>query len=103
MGRAPGTPLSRSNASTPTTLRAQRRRFASEGSSPRWDSGTWSMRTLWYGPYLVLGASFVSYKLKDPRQQYRLAGLDFDWVGPNVELSGEGVYRTADRPQTSSE
>jgi hypothetical protein len=52
---------------------------------------------------LSLGASFVSYKLKDPRQQYRLAGLDFDWVGPNVELSGEGVYRTADRPQTSSE
>ncbi len=52
---------------------------------------------------LSLGASFVSYELKNPRQKYRLGGLDFDWMGPHIELSGEGVYRTADRPQTPSE
>jgi hypothetical protein len=52
---------------------------------------------------LSLGASFVSYELKAPRQNYRLAGLDFDWMGPHVELSAEGVYRTADRPQTPRE
>jgi len=56
-----------------------------------------------HGDRLSLGASFVSYELKDPRQKYRLAGLNFDWMGPHVELSGEGVYRTADRPQIPSE
>jgi hypothetical protein len=56
-----------------------------------------------HGDQLSLGASFVGYELKDPRQKYRLAGLNFGWMGPHVELSAEGVYRTADRPQTPSE
>jgi hypothetical protein len=52
---------------------------------------------------LSLGASFVTYDLQDPRKKYRLAGLDFDWMGPGIELNGEGVYRTAHDPQTPSE
>src|SRR5450631_4219807 len=56
-----------------------------------------------HGDQLSIGASFVSYELKDPRQKYRLAGLNFDWMGSHVELSSEAVYRTADRPQISSE
>jgi len=56
-----------------------------------------------HGDQLSIGASFVSYELKEPRQKYRLAGLNFDWMGPHVELSSEAVYRTAERPQISSE
>jgi hypothetical protein len=52
---------------------------------------------------LTVGTSFASYQLENPRQQYRLAGLDFEWRAPLVEFSGESVYRTADRPQISSE
>ncbi|HUX73200.1 MAG TPA: hypothetical protein VMV25_04830 [Steroidobacteraceae bacterium] len=52
---------------------------------------------------LSLGASLLRYELKNPRQQYRLAGLDFDWTGRFAEWSGEAVYRTADNAQTPDE
>ncbi len=52
---------------------------------------------------LSLGVSFVTYQLRDPLKNYRLGGLDFDWLGSGIELSGEAVYRTADGPQTPSE
>jgi hypothetical protein len=52
---------------------------------------------------LSFGTSLVSYELKVPRVSYRLAGLDFEWLGPGVEWSGESVYRTAKRPQIPSE
>jgi len=55
------------------------------------------------GDRLSIGASFLSYELKYPQQQYRLGGLDFDWLGPNFELSGESVYRTAAGPQIPAE
>ena len=43
---------------------------------------------------LSLGASYASFELKNPQQQYRLAGLDFGWSSRYIELSGEGIYRT---------
>ena len=57
----------------------------------------------WHDDQLTIGGSFVAYELRDPRKSYRLGGLDFDWTGSHVELSGEGVYRTPNGAQTPSE
>ncbi|MDE2247850.1 MAG: hypothetical protein KGJ96_04650 [Xanthomonadaceae bacterium] len=47
---------------------------------------------------LSVGASAVRYALRDPRQQYRLIGIDFAWTGRRVEFSGEALQRKADNP-----
>lgn len=52
---------------------------------------------------LSLGASYVSYELKSPQQQYRLVGLDFGWSSRYIELSGEGIYRTGSSPGVADE
>ena len=52
---------------------------------------------------LSIGTSLATFELNSPRQSHRLVGLDFDWLGSDLELSSESVYRTADGPQAPAE
>lgn len=52
---------------------------------------------------IQVGASYVRFELKQPRQDKDLFGLDFYWKARYVELSGEAVYRTAQNSSESDE
>lgn len=46
------------------------------------------------GDRLGIGLSLLDYQLQQPRQQYRLAGVDFSWSGRYFEMTGEAIRRS---------
>lgn len=48
---------------------------------------------------LSVGATLVNFELDQPRHHYRLEGINVAWSTRYVDLSGEGIYRSADGPQ----
>ncbi|WP_329741848.1 porin [Dyella sp. A6] len=46
------------------------------------------------GDRLGIGMSVLDYELQQPRQHYRLAGLDFNWNGRWLDLTGEAIRRS---------
>ncbi len=46
------------------------------------------------GDRLGIGLSLLDYELQQPRQQYRLAGVDFSWSGRYFEMTGEAIRRS---------
>jgi len=55
------------------------------------------------GDRLTLGTTYLDYRLQQPEESYRLAGLDFSWSGHAVNLSGEAIYRKADNNSIADE
>ena len=53
------------------------------------------------GDSLAVGASYVSYQLKQPQHDYQLTGIDFTWTTRYAELTGEAIYRTGASPLSS--
>ena len=53
-------------------------------------------RVLWHatGDRFSIGMSALDYQLREPRQSYRLVGIDFSWTGRYLSLSGEGIHRS---------
>jgi hypothetical protein len=47
---------------------------------------------------LGIGLSWLDYELQQPRQQYRLAGVDFSWTGRYLEMTGEAIRRNGGSP-----
>lgn len=53
-------------------------------------------RVLWHAAddRFNIGMSVLDYQMRDPRQDYRLVGLDFSWTGRYLSLSGESIHRS---------
>jgi len=52
---------------------------------------------------LSVGASYLHFEMKHPRQDKNLFGLDFYWKARYLELSGEAVYRAIKGSSESDE
>ena len=46
------------------------------------------------GDRLGIGLSVLDYELQQPRQHYRLAGIDFSWSGRWLDMTGEAIDRS---------
>lgn len=55
------------------------------------------------GDRLGIGLSLLDYQLQQPRQQYRLAGVDFSWSGRYLEMTGELIRRRGGPPGQADE
>lgn len=55
------------------------------------------------GDRLGIGLSWLDYELQQPRQQYRLAGVDFSWTGRWLQMTGEAIRRSGGPPGQPAE
>jgi len=70
--------------------------FGADGSLRNNFRNAYGGRVLYHllGDNLGIGVSFLSYELQQPRQQYRLAGIDFQWSSRYLEMTGEAIHRS---------